>query len=139
MSAIRPSFTNIWENLACGDARRMSQSSAKSIPMPTAAPLTAAIVGLRHSRNICASGVIPGRTSLSHSRVASMRGSPHAFSTSSPAQNARPAPVTTTARTSASRSTSANASMSCSPISKVAAFNRSGRLSVTVATWSTTS
>src|SRR5262249_24499375 len=58
---------------------------------------------------------------------------------SAPAQNARPAPVTTIARTASSASHAANASASSRPIVGVYAFSRSGRLSVITATPSRTS
>ena len=58
---------------------------------------------------------------------------------SMPAQNARPAPVTITARTSSSALTSTNVASSSSAISTVNALSCSGRSSVTVRTPSSTS
>jgi hypothetical protein len=55
-------------------------------------------------------------------------------STSPPEQNARPAPVRTIARTPGSVSSAAKVSRSSAYTSKVRAFSRSGRLSVSVAT-----
>src|SRR5262249_55129841 len=55
---------------------------------------------------------------------------------SSPLQNPRPAPVMTITRTSPSVSASESFSVNSSNISKLIAFNRSGRLSVIVATLS---
>ena len=53
---------------------------------------------------------------------------------SAPAQNIRPAPVSTTQRISGSSSQRIDASISSSPIFIVSAFAASGRLSVIVAT-----
>ena len=58
---------------------------------------------------------------------------------SAPAQKARPAPVTMTARTPSSASIRSNAAMSSFIIVLVNAFSLSGRLSVIVATRSSTS
>ena len=59
--------------------------------------------------------------------------------TSPPAQNARPAPVSTMTRTASSRSAACMACHTSSAITSVQAFSASGRFSVTVATWSRTS
>ena len=58
---------------------------------------------------------------------------------SRPAQNARPAPVSTMARTSRSRSAASSASESRASIGPEIVFMRSGAFSVMVATWSATS
>ena len=59
---------------------------------------------------------------------------------SAPAQNAlSPAPVSTTTRTSASAFAAANAARSSVITAHDRALRRSGRLIVTVATWSATS
>ena len=58
---------------------------------------------------------------------------------SAPAQNPRPAPVTMTTRTSSSASIRSNASIISYIIVPVNAFSWSGRLSVIVAMWSSTS
>ena len=46
VSATRPMRTNAWAKRASVDARRTSHSSAMSIPLPIAAPFTAATVGV---------------------------------------------------------------------------------------------
>jgi hypothetical protein len=56
-----------------------------------------------------------------------------------PAQNARPAPVSTTARTPRSRDTAVNAASSSRFIGIVSALSASGRSSVIVAIASATS
>ena len=90
--------------------------------MPTAAPFTAASVGVSVASIAPTSGVIGGFGAASSARVASIRGSPHAFVTSSPAQNPLPAPVSTMQPTAGSASASAKQWMSSCSISKVAAF-----------------
>ena len=58
---------------------------------------------------------------------------------SSPAQNARPAPVSTMQRTSRAASASSSRSDSAPSIGPEMVFIRCGALSVMVATWSATS
>jgi hypothetical protein len=58
---------------------------------------------------------------------------------SAPAQNARPSPVTTTARTSSSASTRSSTARNSRIVSARKALSRSGRANVIVPTWSTIS
>ena len=102
-------------------------------PTPTAAPFTAAMIGflLAYIRSV---------TTPPASRYSSTDGPPFASTSkvddppprSIPAQNARPRPVMTTARTASSASDWSNASQSSWPIRDVNAFSRSGRSSVIV-------
>ena len=59
-SALSPIFTKSWPKRACSDARRMSHSTAMSIPMPSATPFTAATVGVSSASMPRTSGVIGG-------------------------------------------------------------------------------
>jgi hypothetical protein len=122
---------------ADSEASSTSNGRIIVIPMPTAAPFTAAINGF------------DSRHSFTQSRPAGMPpwppavlapGSPPAIRTenvasmSAPAQNPRPSPVSTMAPTPGSRFADPNASASSSAIVGVHALSRSGRLSVTSCT-----
>jgi hypothetical protein len=72
-------------------------------------------------------------------RLTSEGSSPFSASMSAPAQNARPAPVSTMTRTSPSEAACIMASRTSRSITAVHAFMRSGRLSVMVAIFSLTS
>ena len=100
------------------EASRMSMASVIVAPMPTAAPLIAAITGLGSAWIASVTWPPVSRTPSGDLRVVEPvaqvgRASGRADSSrpntlpsaerSMPAQNARPAPVTTTARTSSSR------------------------------------
>ncbi|MBV6430198.1 MAG: hypothetical protein IANPNBLG_00302 [Bryobacteraceae bacterium] len=110
-------------------------------PKPTAGPLIAAITGF-------------GTLSSQECRWASSNAPPLTFPCSlasplreielnrlmsAPAQNPRPAPVRTIARTSSSAAALQIAAAVSSSIRRVQAFNLSGRFNVTVATASDTS
>jgi hypothetical protein len=102
-SAIRPRRANDVVNLAPAEANRTSHISAWVSPMPAQAPLIAAMTGLRsvatkygcRSPTIVVMSVSPLVLAFSIDDRSPM---------SAPAQNARPAPVTMIARTSASAS-----------------------------------
>ena len=138
-SAVKPMRTNASANRASVEASRMSHSSAMSMPLPIAAPLTAAIVGVARASMISTSGVSGGCGPASSRITVSMRGSPQAAVTSSPAQNAAPSPVTTMARTSGHASASRSTSCNSSSMSNVTALRAAGRSSVIVATSASTS
>src|SRR5215470_7937554 len=138
-SGCRPRLTKAWANFAAVDAMRMSQASARFIPAPAAAPLTAAMTGLGASRSASTVRSRPGATfSISG------RGAPRALPsfiafTSPPAQKPFPAPVTIMTRTSGSAAAAVTASCRSSRSVSPSALSRSGRFSVSVATPSLTS
>src|SRR2546430_2172912 len=108
-----------------------SHAICSSLPPPTAIPLMRASVGLPISRNLsCMSLNAPNH--FQYSRGFPRYSSDHDFR-SAPTQNARPAPVTTTARTSSSHDASSHARAISRNILKSKAFSTSGRLSVIVA------
>ncbi len=135
-----PRRTNTKPMRAPSAASRMSIGSVIVMPTPTAGPLIAAITGLVHAKIRSATCPPPSRgiscSSVTRSRQSNVLPS---AARSAPAQNPRPAPVTTIARTSSSPSARSNASISSRPIVGVNAFRRSGRLSVIVSTPSATS
>ncbi len=100
--------------------------------MPAHAPLMAAIIGFGMLSAWCI-GRRPVRSSPPEAAV-----SPSA-AMSIPGQNARPAPVTTMARTSAAPAASSRRAKYWCSIARLQAFLRSGLCSVTVATPSATS
>ena len=103
--------------------------------MPIAWPFIAAITGLRTSHAGGRTGDdVNGRALPSGAANVSAPGV-----RSAPAQNASPAPVTTTTRTSSSASQWAYTRPSDSPIAPVNAFRCSGRSRVTIAMRSRTS
>ncbi len=134
-------------NRAVSEARRTSIGSGKVAPKPTAAPLTAAMTGFRH-RNTrseiippLSRGTSPGRTGSVPricARLTTSKPAPSA-ERSAPAQNARPRPVTTTARTASSSSTRSKTSTSSRSIVGSSALSLSGRSRVIVAIASWTS
>src|SRR4051794_4716224 len=132
-SGTRPMFTNASIRYDDWAASTRSQESAKESPMPTAGPLIAAIAGFGMVRSPSMIGwkrssrarLIAGRPSSSGSKPA-LR--------SAPLQNARPLPVSTTARVSSSPAACWTASRNSSPRSLSTAFIASGRLSVSVVT-----
>jgi hypothetical protein len=106
-------------------AIRRSQASANSSPPPKARPLMAAITGLLNwssgstMRGRCGSGAVEALRSP-------------------PAQNALPAPVSTTTRIDESASNAAKAAVNSARMSSLMALRLSGRSSVTRATASST-
>src|SRR6185503_1514831 len=118
---------------AVSDATRMSHAEAITAPAPATVPFNAAITGFRHRRMFRIRSQV---MSVKRRRPAasSEKSAPMMSSTSPPEQKARPAPVSTTARTAGSLSTAGKRSRSSEYTSKVRAFSRSGRLRVTVAT-----
>ncbi len=115
----------------------MSAASARQKPPPMAAPLTAAITGWCSRRMvvITSSSISMERSAMVGSVRPSMLGMVPGFSWSAPEQNPRPAPVMTTTRTALSLPISRRASRKGIMTSKAMAFMRSGRFSVTTATW----
>ena len=114
----------------------MSQARARFMPAPAAAPFTAAINGLGESRM---SSTVRSREGATRSR--SGRARPAALAscmalTSPPAQKPLPAPVMTITRTSASSIACVSAAIRSSRRLPPSALRRSGRFSVSVATWS---
>src|SRR5919201_3685975 len=109
-------------------ARRRSHANASDRPAPAAAPFTAATTGFSRLRRPRIVGWYEPRSRPAMS-PADSRNSVKSW----PTQNPRPAPVTTTARTSSSRA-SLNAAWSARCIAALKAFRTSGRLSVIVRT-----
>ena len=143
-SGTMPMLPNTKPNRALSDAMRMSIASGNVAPTPTAAPLMAAITGFvqskiasttrppvsRTPRTISGSSRRWSRSCMvgcsDSSRPNTLPAVPDSPS-SMPAQNARPAPVTTMARTASSALARSKASISSSAISTVKALSRSGR------------
>ena len=117
-------------NRARRAARRTSHPRARFIPAPTAAPLTAAIVGsgLRAMRRK-PSYTLPRLDPSAEPRLPRL----------APAQNAGGAPVTTTAPTDSSASIASIAATISSTIGPVRVLRSSGLFNVSVATPSATS
>ena len=125
------------------ETRRASIGRVIVAPMPTAAPLMAAMTGFRQAWMARATRPPVSRTraspgssrSVMSSRVGvrdSSRPKTLSFAVRSiPAQKALPAPVTTTARTPSSSLTSWKVASSSSAICTVKEFISSGRSSVT--------
>ena len=115
--------------------KRRSQQHAKLNPAPAAGPLTAAMMGTSHSANAVAMLTEPmGPPSRSMRSCREVVGaSPSLFClrpialTSAPAQNARPAPVSTTARTASSWEARWSASSNCARMASLNEFILSGR------------
>ena len=126
----RPICVNVGPKPAFGPATMTSHASAMLRPAPTAGPCTAATVGIARSRM----GRNEAYTRMRWSRSSStgrLR-SPNRLVTLAPEQNARPAPVTRSARASASAATVATASRSSSSSGQSSALRRSGSFSVMV-------
>src|ERR1700733_1449575 len=113
----------------------MSHCNASVSPYPTAGPFTAAMTTFRSERGSTQDGFTLGGRSLPGAGRDREAGS----LTSAPAQNARPAPVSTMTRTASSASARRSASVVARTMLSVRAFSRCGRSSVTVATPSLTS
>src|SRR5712691_388672 len=112
---------------------RMSAASARFIPPPAAAPFTAAITGWRMVR-VVSTIFCPARRSGSSSAMAPRSRASRIAARSPPALKARPAPVSTTTRTSGSCAARSSDWLSAAPNSGLRAFSRSGRFSVSVST-----
>ncbi len=117
-------------------AMRTSIGSVMVMPTPTAAPLMAAITGFFDSKMRSATRPPPSRCSSIACAAGPLEWSkvPPPLPRSAPAQKARPAPVTMTARTASSASARSKASMSSYIMRAVKAFSRSGRFRVMVST-----
>ena len=101
------------------------------MPTPMAGPLIAAMIGFLMSMSFKVSWPAVSRGTPSDARAASLLSAKVSGSRSAPAQKARPAPVTMTARTSSSLSAMSAALINSSIIVFVQAFSRSGRFKVT--------
>ena len=136
---------------ALSDARRTSIASVIVAPMPTAAPLIAAMTGFLHSKTASATRPPVSRTPFTIAgssqrascsarlgfKLSSRPKTLPATDKSMPAQKARPAPVTTIAPTASSSLARLYASISSLAISTVKALSCVGRLRVSVSTrWS---
>ena len=131
-----PNFSSGSPKVASSSAMVMSQAMASSKAPARQAPCTAAMVGL---------GLFQNRivVSKSRSRMPRHTASPAGACSicafrSKPDENARPAPLTTTTRTSASPSARSIAVLISFSAPACRAFSRSGRFSVSWATWSAT-
>jgi hypothetical protein len=110
----------------------MSQASESSQAPARQGPRTAAIVGIRR----CQKRITPSKSRCRISRqveTPSGRVSICSFK-SKPDEKAVPAPVTTSARSALSASTSSSARLSSRSIALLIALSRSGRFSVSTAT-----
>ena len=123
--------TRAWvsANLAASEAIRKSAISAISSPPVTANPLTAAITGCGQAR------MTSSRFSASFQVSFPVTSDdPDSSFRSTPAQNARPAPVRIIALTPVSPETARIVSVICEIRSRFRAFSFSGRFSVSSAT-----
>ncbi len=123
-------------SFASSAANRTSNSSESVRPAPTAAPFSAPITGVAIVQKADFSAIESESTpsSSSCSACASAPNEPPPAERSTPAQNPLPAPVTTIARTASSASNSHMASKNSRCIVRSKALRASGRLSVSVAT-----
>src|SRR2546425_12645462 len=126
---------------AAVEAIRTSMGRVSVIPKPTAGPLIAAITGFFMSkiRSVTRPPPSSWRSAGSARPPAARSNVPPPAERSAPAQNARPAPVTITARTGASASAASKASTRSPSVVAVTAVGFSGRASVTSATPAATS
>ena len=152
-SVMMPRRAKTKPNFALSLAKRMSIGKVIVTPTPTAAPLIAPITGFKLSKIRRDTNPPPSRGKRAPSSLIPLLAPPLLAVTSlpprlkvsppaersAPAQNARPAPVTITARTLSSASDKSNAAtISCS-IVFVNALSFSGRFNVIVAIFSLTS
>jgi hypothetical protein len=138
-SVTTPRCTKAKLSFASFAAIRRSHCRGIVSPIPTAAPLMAAMMGLRIFQGwMSRTRASGGKTSCASplSRPVKVPSPPPR---SAPAQKARPAPVTMMARTESSSSRRLKARMSSAPICGVKAFSRWGRFSVSSATLAFTS
>jgi hypothetical protein len=135
-----PRRVNTKPKRAAEDASRTSIGKVIVAPMPIDAPLTAAMIGFFRSWMRSASTPPPSRGGVPGPSVGAVgSNAPAPPEMSAPAQNARPSPVTTTARTSSSASISSSTARNSRIVRARNALSLSGRANVTVATWSATS
>ena len=122
------------------EIRRISIANVMVAPIPTAGPLIAPMIGLLHLniRNVTVPP--PSRRNFDCESVLSEPSLkvPPPPDKSAPAQNPRPEPVITTARTLSSASISSNTMCNSRIMVLVNALSFSGRCNVTVATPSAT-
>src|SRR3954447_8417621 len=125
-AATRPSITWGSEKYACSSISTMSLIEARLHPSPTAGPLTAAMIGTD-------SAVIPRTIAAASSMIAVRRATSSVIRSnrlrSPPPQNARPAPVMTTARIPSSSASSCQTRDRAPCSGSFAALSASGRLS----------
>ena len=117
----------------------MSQASARFMPAPAAAPLTAAMTGFGVSRRASTVRSRPGATFSAIGRSPPWVLRSFMALTSPPEQKPLPAPVTIITRTWSSSEARITASCRSSRSVSPSAFRRSGRFSVSVAMPSLTS
>ena len=131
-----PRLLNTKPMRAALDIRRTSIGRHMVMPTPTAAPLIAATMGFRQLK---IAKVIESRASRFCGSVPSFHTwkAPLPPDMSAPAQKARPAPVTTIARTSSIAFTPWKKSINSLLITVLNALSLSGRFKVTVMTPST--
>ncbi len=115
-------------NFASSVATMRSQAIASSHAPPRHQPRTAAITGFGRLQT----RIVTSMSCASSSRQPRAPSMPDSFSgeMSKPAENARPAPVSTTTLTSSSASARPSASWSPATISRLIALSLSGRLRV---------
>ena len=142
MSGTMPHFASITEKRASGLANRTSAPSAICSPPPRQTPWTAAITGAgmrRQSHAASCAGLHAASAGVRLSSAAPARAALSGPSsandlTSSPAQNASPAPWSTTARTERSSASVTAVSASAWNIFTSSPLRFFGRFSVTSAT-----
>jgi hypothetical protein len=121
-------LTKAREKYADSAATTRSQASARERPIPAAGPFTAARTGLGIRRMPVISGWYRS-VSTRYTSIGSRSARSVTSLRSAPLEKARPAPVTTTARTSGSSVTSRIAARRSRENWSLHAFIRSGRLS----------
>ena len=142
MSGTSPQRPSMIDSRASGATKRMSAPRASCSPPPKATPCTAAMTGMGASCQAqatrCAALARDSASRAVRSPLAARRSPASSIAwndvKSSPAQNARPSPESTTARTDGSAATARAASGIAANIAGSSAFIFSGRLSRTSAT-----
>ena len=125
-----PTLACVSAKRACSLANRKSQASANSKPPVTAAPLTAPIIGCGH----CSMATTIGDWGPNPSPLDNNSGSSVSALRSTPAQNTRPAPVSTIALTDSDAASPPKVAIIASDNSRLSALLASGRFRVTRAT-----
>ena len=135
LSGTSPILLKAWMKLAPGAAMAMSHAMATDAPAPAATPLTAHTVGTRTAIRRRVVG-LKAWSITGPGSARNMMSSPARKSNSdrsAPAQNARPAPVSTNARIDLSASTSSSAAHRSRCIWRVKLLSEAGRFSVRMA------
>ena len=118
-----PSLTSLKANCASGSATTMSQQATSPHPPPSACPCTSATTGA--AQPSIASSIVRSRSASATFSSKPRSTDERIHSTSAPAENDGPSPVSSTARTS--EPIPANAPVSSSISAASNAFRRSGR------------